>query len=104
MLRVAEGVRAVLQRDGRIVTVGSRKPPKDSRSGAQIVLRRFTANGRPDPTFPTRSYRTRARWLTGLDAAIDRRGRIVVVTGPTTASWSSGVLLARFHGGTARAR
>ena len=78
--------------------VGAAPPPRGAPAGAKIVLRRFTADGRPDPTFPVAAYRTRARSLEAVDVAIDRRGRIVVVAPATTATGSSGALLARFHG------
>lgn len=98
LLRIREGGSVAVQRDGRIVVVGTVPPPRGTRAGARIELRRFTANGRPDPTLPVSSYRTRAWWFDTLDVAIDRRGRILVVAPLTTASWTSGALLARFHG------
>lgn len=98
LLRVRAGGPVAVQRDGRIVMVGSTPPPRGAPAGAKIVLRRFTADGRPDRSFPVATYRTRARSLEALDVAIDRRGRIVVVAPATTATWSSGALLARFHG------
>jgi hypothetical protein len=99
VLRVAEGdARIALQRDGRLVVASTASGAKRDR----LVLRRFSARGRPDPTFRTRRIRTRARLSGAIGVAIDRRGRIAVASGTWTPPLSSGVLIARFLPGSTR--
>lgn len=90
--------RIALQRNGRIVVVGSVSATPVSRGGARLVVRRLRANGGSDPSLPVRRLTVRPGYLEGLDVAIDRRGRIVIAAGAFTTYGKGGVMLARLLG------
>ena len=90
--------RVAVQRNRKLVVLAS-VPAPNGRPGAVLVLRRFRADGRRDPTFPIRRVRTAARFFAGLDVGIDGRGRIIAAGGAFRGNSGNGLHLVRFRGG-----
>lgn len=79
--------------DGRVVVAGVLNPAPTATPGrARLVVRGFTAAGRPDPRFPVRLIRTAAPTLEPARVALDRRQRVVIAAPSTTLVGATGVL------------
>lgn len=93
-----EDSRVGVQRNRKLVVLAS-IPGRDQGARAVLVLRRFRADGRRDPTFPVRRIHSVATVFSGLEVGIDGRGRIIGAGGAFRGNSRNGLLLLRFRGG-----
>jgi hypothetical protein len=103
LLVSSEDTRIAVQSNGKVVVVSS---PFVLTAGARtrLLVRRFDAAGRPDPSFRPRRVATVAQTFYGFDVVVDGRGRIVIAGAAFTTFGHSGVLFVRLQGGEAPPR
>jgi uncharacterized delta-60 repeat protein len=92
-----------LQRDGKIVAVGTSTPVDWVWEGSAIVLARYATNGSLDPSFGDGGKRVTIHGVdnSGAAVAIQGDGKIVVAgSGSDPGDGASRALLARYQGGS----